>query len=155
MKRPWASAVAVVALLAGAALLRMSSAPGPTSPAGPAPARPEPAAAAPASRVTTVVPGVTVLDLDGRVAWRGDVDLAPVLARIGRGERDPHRGDGAVFQNREGRLPRRPAGHYREYVVRTPGLASVGPQRLVLGGDGEVFYTPDHYRTFTRIEVLP
>lgn len=94
---------------------------------------------------------VTVLDLDGRVAWRGDVDLGPVLARIARGERDPHRDDGAVFGNRERRLPGRPRGWYREYVVRTPGLRSVGPQRVVLGRDGEAFYTSDHYATFTRV----
>ena len=69
-----------------------------------------------------VIRGVTVRDLDGRVAWRGDVDLGPALARIERGERDEHRGDGAVFGNRERRLPERPRGWYREYVVRTPGL---------------------------------
>jgi len=98
-----------------------------------------------------VVRDVTVRDLGGRVAWRGDVDLAPALARIERGERDPHRDDGAVFQNRERRLPRQPSGYWREYVVRTPGLRSVGPQRLVLGRGGEAFYTSDHYRSFTRV----
>ncbi len=94
---------------------------------------------------------VQVRDLDGRVAWRGDVDLNPVLARIEAGERDPHRNDGAVFQNRERRLPQRPRGHYREYVVRTPGINHAGPQRLVIGADGEIFYTADHYRSFQRL----
>ena len=98
-----------------------------------------------------VVRSVEVRDLDGRVAWRGDVDLAPELARIRAGESDPHRNDGGVFQNREGLLPDRPRGHYREYVVRTPGISHAGPQRLVIGADGEVYYTHDHYRSFQRI----
>ena len=94
---------------------------------------------------------VAVRGLDGRVAWRGDVDLRPVLARIQRGEADAHRGDGTVFGNREHRLPGKPRGWYREYVVRTPGLHGPGPQRLVVGKDGEAFYTSDHYATFTEV----
>lgn len=98
-----------------------------------------------------VVPDVAVRDLDGRVAWRGDVDLAPELERIAAGESDPHRNDGGVFQNREGLLPDRPRGHYRAYVVRTPDISHAGPQRLVIGADGEVYYTHDHYQSFRRI----
>ncbi|MBK1671898.1 ribonuclease [Ectothiorhodospira shaposhnikovii] len=98
-----------------------------------------------------IVKDVRVHDMDGRLAFQGDVDLAPELARIERGERDPHRNDGSVFQNREGRLPARERGYYREYVVRTPGIRHAGPQRLVIGQEGEVYYTADHYRTFTRI----
>jgi len=97
------------------------------------------------------VRAVEVRDLDGRVAWRGDVDLAPALARIAEGEGDPHPNDGGIFRNREGLLPPRSQGHYREYVVRTPGISHAGPQRLVVGGDGEVYYTHDHYNTFLRI----
>jgi len=104
-----------------------------------------------------VMPKVVVRDRDGRIAWRGDMDLGPSIARIERGERDRHRNDGAVFQNREGRLPKRPRGYYREFVVRTPGLGGVGPQRLVVGRDGDAWYTSDHYRSFVRltIEVRP
>ena len=98
-----------------------------------------------------VLRGIEVRDLDGRVAWRGNVDLAPHLARIERGERDPHRNDGGIFHNREGRLPDRPVGHYREYVIRTPGINHAGPQRLVIGRDGEIWYTSDHYRSFRRV----
>ena len=94
---------------------------------------------------------VAVRDLAGRVAWRGDVDLRPVLDRIQRGDRDAHRDDGTVFGNREHRLPEKPRGWYREYVVRTPGLHGPGPQRLVVGTDGEAFYTSDHYATFTEV----
>ena len=104
-----------------------------------------------------VIRDVVVRDLDGRVAWRGDMDLAPAIARIERGEPDPHRNDGATFQNREGRLPSKPRGYYREFVVRTPGMRGVGPQRLVVGREGDAWYTSDHYRSFVRlnIEVRP
>ena len=94
---------------------------------------------------------VVVRDVDGRIAWRGDVDLAPALARIERGEKDPHRNDGGVFGNREGRLPARERGYYREFVVRTPGISHAGPQRLIIGSGGEVYYTYDHYESFRRI----
>jgi ribonuclease T1 len=105
----------------------------------------------PQTSAPLVVSNVTVRDMDGRVAWRGDVDLAPTLARIEAGERDPHRNDGGVFGNREQRLPRKPGGYYREYVVRTPGISHAGPQRLIIGRQGEVFYTSDHYVSFQRI----
>lgn len=116
-----------------------------------APRAEAPALEADALEENLVVPGVVVRDLDGQVAWRGDVDLAPELARIAAGERDPHRNDGGVFQNREGLLPDRPRGHYREYVVRTPGITHAGPQRLVIGLDGAVYYTHDHYRSFQQV----
>ncbi|TQE92790.1 MAG: hypothetical protein FKY71_19120 [Spiribacter salinus] len=77
--------------------------------------------------------------------------MAPVLARVDSGQRDPHRNDGGVFRNRERLLPQRPGGYYREYVIRTPGIGHAGPQRLVVGQDGELYYTSDHYRSFRRI----
>lgn len=97
--------------------------------------------------------GVVIRDIHtGAVLPIQSVDLGPALARIAAGEKDPHRNDGAVFHNRSGSLPRKPRGYYREYVVRTPGLSGPGPQRLVLGKEGEVYYSPDHYDTFLRIE---
>ncbi len=89
-----------------------------------------------------------IMGLDGSVAYQGDVDLTPVVARINRGERDKHPNDGAVYKNRSGSLPHKATGYYHEYVVRTPHLRGVGPQRLILGQGGEMFYTPDHYKTF-------
>lgn len=86
-------------------------------------------------------------------------DLPPeayeVLALIAQGGPFPYRQDGGVFQNREGRLPARPRGHYHEYTVPTPGSRDRGPRRIVTGGDPptEHFYTSDHYRTFRPIEV--
>jgi len=99
-----------------------------------------------------IIRNVRIYDLDGRLAYRGDVDLNPTLDRIEQGVRDPHRNDGAVFGNFEGRLPRKPRGYYREYVLRTPGINGVGPQRVILGEDYEIYYTPDHYETFIRVQ---
>ncbi len=101
---------------------------------------------------TWVVPDVSVYDRDGQLVYQGDVDLAPELARIEAGIADPHHNDGSIFQNRERRLPvMDERDYYREYVVRTPGLDDVGPQRLVIGAKGEVYYTADHYQSFIRI----
>jgi filamentous hemagglutinin len=98
-----------------------------------------------------IMQDVQVYDLNGDLAYEGDMDLAPVLDRIDRGESDPHDNDGSVFGNYEGLLPKKPKGYYREYVVRTPGMRSVGPQRLILGENGEVYYTADHYESFTQV----
>jgi ribonuclease T1 len=98
------------------------------------------------------VPNVVVRDLDGRVAYRGTVDLGPTLERIRRGERMRFHDDGITFENRERRLPAKGHGYYHEYVVPTQGLSGPGPQRIVTGADGEVYYTSDHYHSFIRIE---
>ena len=59
--------------------------------------------------------------------------------------------DDLVFQNREGLLPDRDLGHYREYTVITPGENDRGARRIVAGDDGERYYTADHYRSFAEI----
>jgi ribonuclease T1 len=63
----------------------------------------------------------------------------------------PYQRDGAVFGNREGLLPKRERGYYREYTVRTPGARDRGARRIVVGRGGEYYYTDDHYRSFRRI----
>lgn len=104
-----------------------------------------------APRDTLVIEGLSLRDADGRTIYRGSIDLGPTVERIAAGKRLRYPNDGATFQNRERRLPGRPSGYYREWVVPTPGEPGPGPQRLVTGEDGEVWYTPDHYRTFRRI----
>jgi guanyl-specific ribonuclease Sa len=89
---------------------------------------------------------------DGKVVFQGTIDLQDTLDRISRGERGSHSNDGSVFQNREKRLPIKPAGYYREWVHPTPKLRGPGPQRIVTGKEGEIYYTPDHYETFRRID---
>ena len=79
------------------------------------------------------------------------------IALIQRGGPYPHRQDGTAFRNREGLLPRKPLGHYREFTVDTPGLRHRGARRIVTGGDPPEtwYYTEDHYASFRRIEVSP
>ncbi|MFM7248713.1 MAG: ribonuclease domain-containing protein [Planctomycetaceae bacterium] len=134
---------------------------GPKAPAASAEAEPE----APAGRSKggprrgapagdgVVIEGLALRDAEGRTIYRGSIDLAPTLERIAAGKRLRFPNDGATFQNRERRLPGRPAGYYREWVVPTSGESGPGPQRLVTGEDGEVWYTPDHYRSFRRIST--
>jgi ribonuclease T1 len=63
--------------------------------------------------------------------------------------------DGVVFGNRERLLPQKPRGHYHEYTVKTPGVATRGARRIICGGDvaalDECYYTDDHYQSFRRI----
>lgn len=80
------------------------------------------------------------------------------LELIRKGGPFPYQKDGSTFGNREGLLPRRPRGHYREYTVRTPGRRDRGARRIVAGHaaggallPGEVYYTDDHYRSFRRV----
>lgn len=59
--------------------------------------------------------------------------------------------DDLIFENREGLLPDRSIGHYREYTVITPGENDRGARRIVAGIDGELYYTADHYASFQEI----
>jgi filamentous hemagglutinin len=102
-------------------------------------------------RDSLIVPDVRLTDENGDVVYRGDVDLRPTLDRIERGQRLRFAHDGIVFENRERRLPAKPAGYYHEFVQPTPNESGPGGQRLVIGREGEVYYSPDHYRTFERI----
>jgi ribonuclease T1 len=60
--------------------------------------------------------------------------------------------DGSEFGNREGHLPQKGPGCYREYTVETAGSSDRGTRRIVTGRNGEIYYTRDHYQTFVRIE---
>jgi ribonuclease T1 len=73
------------------------------------------------------------------------------LALIKAGGPFPYSRDGAAFANREGLLPKRGRGYYREYTVKTPGAKDRGARRIVAGRSGELYYTDDHYRSFRRI----
>jgi guanyl-specific ribonuclease Sa len=81
-------------------------------------------------------------------------EAADILRRIASGGPYEHRQDGVVFQNREGRLPAKPAGYYHEYTVDTPGLDYRGARRIITGGTPPqtYYYTDDHYRTFRQFE---
>jgi ribonuclease T1 len=74
------------------------------------------------------------------------------LALIRQGGPFPYARDGAVFHNREGLLPAKARGYYREYTVPLPHRRDRGPRRIIAGHGGEFYYSADHYRTFLRIE---
>jgi hypothetical protein len=86
----------------------------------------------------------------GRVVGRGTVDVRATVQGIESGTLKPR----AIFQNRPlpgkttPELPVRPQGYYQEFVHPTPGVSGVGPQRIVRGQGGELYYTPEHYTTF-------
>jgi ribonuclease T1 len=73
------------------------------------------------------------------------------LLLIQRGGPYPYAKDGAVFGNREGRLPKQARGYYHEYTVKTPGERTRGAKRIVAGKGGEYYYSEDHYNSFRRI----
>ena len=91
---------------------------------------------------TRVVSGATVTP-KGQAPMRGNVDVSPTLDRIRSGGAFPHKNDGSIFMNREGRLPSQPSGYYREFVHPTPGVNGPGPQRIIAGARGEYYYTPE------------
>jgi len=78
--------------------------------------------------------------------------IAGTLAAIEAGGELPYDQDGTTFQNREGLLPDRESGYYREYTVVTPGSDDRGARRLVIGADGDTWYTRDHYDSFVQID---
>lgn len=74
--------------------------------------------------------------------------LLPLIAAGGPFE---YSQDGQTFQNREAFLPAQSSGFYREYTVATPASPDRGARRFVVGENGAVFYTQDHYRSFTEV----
>jgi guanyl-specific ribonuclease Sa len=110
-------------------------------------------AVATGSPITTrFVNGVTVVDRQTGAVFNGTVDLQSTFDRIAAGATGLSKNDGSVFRNGQGLLPQKSPGYYTEYVVPTPGINGPGPQRIVTGQSGEMFYTPDHYRTFIPVK---
>jgi len=78
-------------------------------------------------------------------------EAAETLDLIDAGGPFPEDRDGVTFENREDLLPDHPVGYYKEYTVPTPGSEDRGARRIVAGADGELYYTGDHYSSFSRI----
>ena len=110
-----------------------------------------PSTAKPREADSLIISNVTIKDQSGKVVYKGEIDLHPTFDRIARGEKFPHRNDGSTFRNLEGRLPKKPAGYYTEYVHPTKGINGPGPQRIVIGKEGEAYYTHDHYDSFRKV----
>ena len=73
------------------------------------------------------------------------------LKLIKEGGTFPYSQDNTVFSNREGLLPKKSGGYYREYTVKTPGSPDRGARRIVAGEGGEYYYTSNHYLSFRLI----
>ena len=58
---------------------------------------------------------------------------------------------GDKFGNREGLLPKADGRQYYECDIDTNGRSSRGAKRLVFSNDGLIYYTDDHYETFTLL----
>jgi ribonuclease T1 len=78
-------------------------------------------------------------------------EAAKTLSLIDAGGPYPYDTDGITFENREGILPAKDEGYYREYTVETPGSDDRGARRIVTGSNGELYWTDDHYSSFSRI----
>lgn len=104
-----------------------------------------------------------LIDLGGSTPSCGDANVtetpvgslpaqvAQTIALVERGGPYPYAEDGTVYQNREGILPACAASYYHLYTVPTPGTSDRGNRRLITGGDGEYYYTPDRYATFVEV----
>lgn len=106
----------------------------------------------PAARLESDAPAVGPVSGLPVVLWD---DLPPegreTIELIDQDGSFPYDKDGATFGNREGLLPDRPNGYYREYTVITPGSPDRGARRIVGGADGELYYTEDHYESFREV----
>lgn len=58
---------------------------------------------------------------------------------------------GDYFGNYEGLLPDKDGRKYTECDIGTLGASSRGAKRIVFSNDGLIYYTPDHYETFTLL----
>ena len=58
---------------------------------------------------------------------------------------------GDRFGNYEGLLPEEKGRSYKECDIDTLGKSSRGSKRIVYSNDGLIYYTPDHYESFTLV----
>ena len=146
VRRPLLVLVALGLLLVGGYAVRQwQSDPPPGTPAGGTSA---PASVVGGGQQRDSGSGLPVVALSGLPAQARET-----YQLIRRGGPYPYDRDGVVFGNREGLLPRRAAGYYHEYTVRTPGSSDRGARRIIAGGSGEVYYTGDHYASFVYVDV--
>jgi guanyl-specific ribonuclease Sa len=58
---------------------------------------------------------------------------------------------GSRFGNYEGLLPEKPGRYYTECDIDTLGKSKRGSKRIVFSNDGLIYYTGDHYQSFTLL----
>lgn len=126
----------------------------------------DPAAPQPPTEAPTEAPDTLYLDPDGHYTSKNDVALYIHLYHrlpgnyITKSQGDRQYGDyhniptsmnigGDVFKNREKLLP---SGYtYYECDIGTRGGSNRGARRIVFTTSGIVYYTSDHYKSFTRL----
>jgi ribonuclease T1 len=124
----------------------------------PAPAKPSQARATESPRATlsptataNAPPAARASDLPTIGYDALPAEAHDTILLIEQGGPFPFSRDGVTFQNRERLLPRQPEGYYREYTVITPGENDRGARRIVTGEADEMYYTSDHYESFSEI----
>ena len=81
-----------------------------------------------------------------------DTEVQKTLERIKKDD-GKYQKDGAIFMNRERRLPvQKDRSYYEEWTVTTPWSWDRGARRIISGKAGELWFTDDHYGTFLRIQ---
>lgn len=58
---------------------------------------------------------------------------------------------GDRFGNYEGKLPKKSGRTYTKCDIDTRGASARGAKRIVFSNDGLIYYTDDHYNTFTLL----
>lgn len=128
--------------------------------AGSGPATPGTQPGAQPSHSVTVTSGADQAqrhtDPGSGLPWIAESALPPearhTLELIAAGGPFPYpRNDNQTFTNREGLLPQRARGYYREFTVETPGSDDRGARRIITGSAGEKYWTDNHYDSFSRI----
>jgi RHS repeat-associated protein len=77
-----------------------------------------------------------------------DLGLEGEVARINKGEKYGYRDDSSTYHNNNGHLPS--GVKYTEYYTTPTGAP--GTNRIVVGNDGNWYFTPDHYETFIQFK---
>ena len=102
---------------------------------------------------------VVTVPPNGKHSKPREVDLTEGLKRIASGRKDKHHNDGTIHSNNDNVLPVKldeelnlNERYYTEFVVNRPSADDAGAERIVIGADGDVWFTDDHYETFTRVD---
>ena len=121
-----------------------------------------------------LVPGSDITPkIDDPVRFKAITDL---LGKIAGCKPLPYPHDGIINTNTEGGMPAAPKDFYKEYTLMVPGrntgdpavpvviggqtymtgpvLSARGPERIIIGGGKEIYYTMDHYKTFLHLTIV-
>ena len=81
---------------------------------------------------------------------RKNTSLSRLLLREDKTGTSPRGMDG-LLGNREKLLPTKSGRKYYECDIDTLHAKSRGGKRIVFSNDGLIYYTDDHYETFTKL----